>query len=395
MLGRGREAVVKMLAQMPPLSKGAIPFAGRDENRAFLIYALALAGDKAGARAARQKLDLKNLATSGLAYAILTDKLLGGSSQAALAQLNRLAVSADGMIRWSYGDGFNADWNDQASTAIALRAILAANADDPRVPRVLRWLMLQRTGDYWGSTRDTSWVMAAFCDYLAAHPEATGGSGEAHILLNGKPFKTIALTPDVLQEREIVLRVPPSALQPGKNEVRFERTGGSSPIYYAVEMRQTLPVEDVPALSSSGIGIQREYLRLVSRKAGQASWSLQTEPTGNRLRTEDRLRVRLTLMVPRTMAYVLIEDPFPAGCEVTERGGASETVEWGYWYSSVDVRDDKIAFFARTLQKGKYVIEYNVRAQTPGVYHTLPTLLQGMYAPEMRGESAEARVEVR
>ena len=36
-----------------------------------------------------------------------------------------------------------------------------------------------------------------------------------------------------------------------------------------------------------------------------------------------------------------------------------------------------------------------LRAQTPGSYHTLPALVQAMYAPETRGESAEARVEVR
>ena len=35
--------------------------------------------------------------------------------------------------------------------------------------------------------------------------------------------------------------------------------------------------------------------------------------------------------------------------------------------------------FARSLPKGEHVIEYNLRAQTPGSYHTLPTLVQAMY----------------
>jgi alpha-2-macroglobulin len=59
------------------------------------------------------------------------------------------------------------------------------------------------------------------------------------------------------------------------------------------------------------------------------------------------------------------------------------------------VRDDHIAFFAKTLPKGTHVIEYNLRAQTPGQYHTLPTFLQAMYEPERRAYSAESRVEVR
>lgn len=95
------------------------------------------------------------------------------------------------------------------------------------------------------------------------------------------------------------------------------------------------------------------------------------------------------------MAYVLIEDPFPAGCEVSERGDSADVMDWNYWWSSVDVRDDRIAFFARSLPQGQHVIEYNLRAQTPGAYHTLPTLLQAMYAPETRAESAEAKVEIK
>ena len=96
------------------------------------------------------------------------------------------------------------------------------------------------------------------------------------------------------------------------------------------------------------------------------------------------------------MSYVLIEDPFPSGCEVTEHGTVDASADdWDHWWSSMDVRDDRIAFFARTLTKGKHVIQYNLRAQTPGSYHALPSLLQAMYAPETRAESAEAQVAVR
>ena len=109
----------------------------------------------------------------------------------------------------------------------------------------------------------------------------------------------------------------------------------------------------------------------------------------------DRIRVRLTLNVPRDMAFVLIEDAFPAGCEVSERGDADDVTDWSYWWSSVDIRDDRIAFFARSLSQGQHVIEYNLKAQTPGSYHTMPALMQAMYAPEMKAESAETRVEIK
>jgi uncharacterized protein YfaS (alpha-2-macroglobulin family) len=372
------------------------------EQRAFLLYALALAGDKQTARAERPKLLLKRMGPEALAYVVMLDRLLGQRSTDAANLLTRRIVSEDGMLHWnSEKSASSPDWwfgsyneDDEMATAMGLRALLALNRNDARVPAILRWLMWKRTGDYWSSTRDTAWVLAALCDYLAAQPSTAVG-GEVRVRLNGSVIQTYTLTPDMRREQELVLHVPVSQLRPKKNDITLERIGGASSIFYSVELKQTVAMEDMPALSGSQFSVKREFLRVKPAKAGQDSWTLQTEPTHDLLQTGDNIRVRLTLTVPRDMAYVLIEDPFPAGCEVTERGDAEEVVEWGYWWSSVDVRDDRIAFFTRTLPKGKHVIEYNLRAQTPGAYHTLPTLLQAMYAPETRAESAETHIEVK
>lgn len=391
-LSKGREAAAKLLAantreRVPANKKVRADY----ESQAFLAYALALAGDRDAGRAAAKKLPLAQLSPDALGYLALLDGNLD-----ARAALDRRAVSEDGTIHWKSRINDYWSWNERMSTAIALRAILAADPNDARVPAILRWLMSQRTGSYWGSTRDTAWVLGALCDYLAAHPEDAAPGGEVHVRVNGDLARTVRLTPDVVREPEMALRIPVLALRPGKNEVTLHRAGGASAVFYSVELRQTVAAEDIPELVPPGYRIQREYLRVLSKKAGGNAWTLQTEPTGNRLKPGDRARVRLTLTVPRDMAYVLIEDPFPAGCEVTERGGADETIEdWSFWYTSIDVRDDRVAFFARTLPAGKHVIEYNLRAQTPGDYHTLPTLLQGMYAPETRVESPEAKVTVR
>ena len=86
---------------------------------------------------------------------------------------------------------------------------------------------------------------------------------------------------------------------------------------------------------------------------------------------------------------------FP-GAEVTERGTADEEVDtWSFWYDHVDVRDDRIAYFARRLRPGTHVIEYNLRAQSPGVSRALPTHIEGMYDAGVRAESATTRLEVR
>jgi uncharacterized protein YfaS (alpha-2-macroglobulin family) len=217
------------------------------------------------------------------------------------------------------------------------------------------------------------------------------------VKVNDRLLREVTLTPDVVREPETVVRVPASALQRGANKITVERDGGgaTSTLFWSASLRQTIAGENLQAVSPSGLNVKREYRRVLPKKAGLDAWTLQTEPTNGRMAQGEQIRVRLTLTVPRDMTYVLIEDAYPSGCEVTERGEADESTEWNYWYSGVDVRDDRIAFFARTLKAGTHTIEYNLRAQTPGAYHALPTLLQAMYAPDIRAETDEARVEVR
>ncbi len=418
MLNNGRKAGLKLLAKCKPREKP------------FLVYGLAMAGERDTLKQARRTLSLPGMNAENLAYAALTDDLLGQDSGEARRLLDSRAIQRDNMLHWSSRvsrdkttDGETGmdsdDQDDLTATAMALRVLLRHDAHDARIAPVLRWLMYRRTGDYWGSTRDTAWTLAALSDYLAAQPDYAGG-GQIQVAVNGRAFQTVMLNGDNLREKEIVVRVPPSALRPGKNTLALSRTGGNSAIFYAVQLRQTVGGDSLPPTAANvmegagnandingannvrsvnnignGIKIVREYLRVSSRQAGDTPWKVRAEPTHNVLLTGDHVRVRLTLRVPRDMAYVLIEDPFPMGCEVSERDDASEVTDWNYWWSSVDVRDDRIAFFARTLSKGEHVIEYNLRAQTPGTYSALPTLLQAMYAPEAKGYAPEANIEIK
>jgi uncharacterized protein YfaS (alpha-2-macroglobulin family) len=266
--------------------------------------------------------------------------------------------------------------------------------------------MARRTGEYWNSTRDTSFVLAALCDYLESRPGAANLSGTLNVRLNGKDLKSFTLTPQAGSEPDLQLDVPATQLRAGENRVTFTRAGGNSPVFYSVQLRQTLATENIPALQKiderkANFKIEREYLRLTKPDRAR-SWDIGTEATGNKLRQGDSIRVKITFEAPRDMAYVLIEDPFPSGCETTERGTADETVgsDWRYGYSSVDiagidVRDDRIAFFARKVPAGKHTIQYHLRAQTPGVFHVLPAQVQPMYDPDTRAETSEARVEIK
>ena len=368
-------------------------------DRACLIYSLALNGElKIAAEERARPIALDRYRSEAVAYLALTDQLLKRQDAEVIAELYRRAISKGSTSYWKQADQSCWSWDDIGETAVCMQAIIAtrssASSGAVNPDSILSWLMSQRTGSYWMSTRDTSLVLTAFCDYLKLN-SITSMNGEVNVKLNGTLFRTISLTPDLLKEQEISIRVPASALRPDKNDVTLERTNGVSPIFYSVQMKQTVASEDIASVAGDGVKVKREFLKLISKPSGRDTWTLQTEPTNNLMSSGDKIRVRLTIENQKDLDFVLIEDAFPSGCDISERGDSGEVVDWNYWWSSVDLRDDRIAFFARKLRKGTHTIEYNLRAQTPGSYHVMPTLVQAMYSPELRAETSETKVVIK
>ena len=390
---QNRMAIQKALkaGKIPPTT-GPLPKLLEPEDQAKLLYALILAGETDATRQWRDKIALEKMNAEGLAALVLADKRLNLPPGEAFSRLTAKAQSQDGGLYWQIGD--DGEFNRRAVTAAALRAMVAVNPNDPRIRLALRWLMQHRTGDYWADTRDTAAVLSALCDAIQTQPDSSP-DGSVQIRLNGQIVKTFALSAETNSAQELVLKIPASELRPDKNDIALERIGGGSLVFYTVQMRQTVALDPIPALASRSVRVKREYLRVVSKQNDKGFWSLQAESTNNQMRVGDRIRVRLTIDAPRDLSYVLIEDAFPSGLESAERGDSEEIVEWGYWWSSVDIRDDRIAFFARDLSKGTHIIEYNLRVQTPGICRALPTLVQAMYSPDITAETAEDRLEIR
>jgi hypothetical protein len=116
------------------------------------------------------------------------------------------------------------------------------------------------------------------------------------------------------------------------------------------------------------------------------------------------IRVKLTLIAPNDLHYVVVEDPFPAGAEgidtslattsvveqETELSRTDQPSPWGWdynqWYfSHTEMRDEKAVLFAPFLPKGTYEYTYTIRASLPGEYRVIPTHAEQMYFPEVFG----------
>ena len=91
---------------------------------------------------------------------------------------------------------------------------------------------------------------------------------------------------------------------------------------------------------------------------------------------------------------MLVEEPTPSSCRVTERTEFDEGEERDWWWSRTVVLDDHLAFFARNLPKGESKIVYHMRAEQAGRATALPARAQNMYDPGRWASTAETRVGV-
>jgi uncharacterized protein YfaS (alpha-2-macroglobulin family) len=263
--------------------------------------------------------------------------------------------------------------------------------------------MVARRAGHWETTQETAWALIALTDYMVLTGELEADYSYS-LALNGemleerdvapqdagKTFKVIVPIADLLREeanRVWIMRLPPGPDQTGEGR-----------LYYSLYLRTFMPVEEVQPLSR-GIVVARQYLPV---DCGEEDC-----PPLEGVETGDVIRVKITLVAPNDLYYLVLEDPLPAGCEAIDRslettsvvteGPEMEAVDeerrwgsdgWGWWwFRHTEIRDEKVVLFADYLPRGTYEYTYLIRASVPGQYLTLPTTAYEMYFPEVWGRS--------
>jgi hypothetical protein len=288
--------------------------------------------------------------------------------------------------------------NDVESHAWLLRAIVAKDPRDPALPGLVKWLLNnRRNGTHWRSTRDTAITLAAFGEYVQGSSEATPEM-TIRVKWDGELLREIPVNGRNLFTFDNVISLRGRGLTSGAHTLTVEREGEGA-VYWNAEVAY-FTLEEHVKKAGLEIKVDRTYYRLVredrtdmvpgsrnQRVAAQrVGYRRIPIEDGDRITSGDLLEVELNLTSKNDYDYLVFEDPKPAGCEPVEvRSGA----RWGELVSNMELRDEKVAFFVGWLSRGEHRIRYRLRAETPGVFHTLPTRAWAMYAPELKANSDE------
>jgi uncharacterized protein YfaS (alpha-2-macroglobulin family) len=345
-----------------------------------------------------------SLSNYGLALATIAYQQSGDPQKARTTwdMLKRQASRTGTLVHWE-SRAQRYSWYDMATetTAYAVRAGLLVEPTSPEVTGAVRWLVVNRQGDRWLSTKDTGAIVMALADAMRYATEAGIPTG-AQVLLDGQPIERLDLQGEARYLGGQVT-LAGDALKPGRHTLTV-RAEGMGELPASGVLSYVAAREDIQSQASKELSIQREYFLLDEKlfaesKAEGGGFSRYFDPkvvsglrrVGDNVKSGQKVLVRLTVDVKEPVRYMVLEDPLPAGAEVLDEPSGG----WAYAWSSQTVRDEKMVFFQREMATGSVQFYYVMRPQIPGLYHALPPVIEGMYAPEVRARGAETRLEIR
>ena len=153
------------------------------------------------------------------------------------------------------------------------------------------------------------------------------------------------------------------------------------------------------------IKVERRYYKLVADHkevdvAGNRGQVVQQKKenykriplsSGDHVESGDIIEVELLLESKNDYEYLMFEDRKAAGVEPVD-------VRSGWVYSGLsayrEMRDESVNYFLHRISRGKHSFTYKVRAEIPGKFSALPTIGYAMYAPELRANSDEIKIEI-
>jgi uncharacterized protein YfaS (alpha-2-macroglobulin family) len=313
-----------------------------------------------------------------------------GRIGALLSETNSAAAKSAAGAWWDEKDVDYWNWNtDLRTTAIVLNALIQVDPENVLIADGIRWLMKHRQAGHWYSTQETSWSLMALTNWLSLSKEFETNYQYA-IGLNGELLETKQADAEHLMETSVLQVDVEKLLADETNYFVLTRGSGPGVLYYSAYMDYSLPVKDIEALDQ-GILVSRQYFH---------ADDLKTPIT--EAQRGDLVQVRVTLVVPESLHYVVIDDPLPAGLEAIDaslltsqqvpdvyRARDYDRYGWGWWYFYYkQIYDDKVVMSADYLPAGTYTITYLARASTAGEFHVLPVSAKEFYFPDVFGRSA-------
>lgn len=346
---------------------------GRDDVIAK-TYALTLLGEKSKVK---RLTDFNNISSDILSLAVMSNYLNGDTNPQSngLAQLVSIAQTQGDAVFWGEGNKVNFGSKD-ASTALAIRAIVLAGGDRDLAAKGARYLTRVRQSDYWSNTYATAQVIRALVDLSKTGEELTPNYTYA-VSLDEKQIAqgSVSNPKQIIKE----ISMPVANIKPHGSSIAITKNGVGQ-IYSTLVVNEFHTDKNAKSVNH-GLSVKREY---VNEKGSEYT-----------LGVGDTVVVRITVGgLKANENYGVINDELPSGLVPINEAFKNE--QYGNnpntYYTSYDVTDREVtengmALSLYQIASGERTYTYRARVVSEGMFIVPPATASLMYAPEIYGRS--------
>jgi uncharacterized protein YfaS (alpha-2-macroglobulin family) len=277
-------------------------------------------------------------------------------------------------------------YNDSLEThAFMIRLLQTVVPKDPRLPGLVQWLVFNRKGTEWKSTKASAAAVFALLDFMKG--SGALDKGDSYTVSWGPVKDVVQVQPEDWLGKPLRWTQTGAEITPQYHKPRVGKKGPGLSFASLTHIYTTekLAEESADAL----LNVRRLFFRRV--KEGE-DYRLKPLGSGDTVAVGDEIEVQLKVNTKSQFEYMHLRDPRGAGFE-------AETLRSGWKWDQLgryeEPRDSLTNFFVSWLPHGEYILRYRVRPTTPGRYRIGAAVLQSMYSPEFAAHSAGFELNVK
>lgn len=271
--------------------------------------------------------------------------------------------------------------------ALLIEAFAEVTNDTQSVDAMKVWLLKNKQTKNWPTTKSTTEAIYALLmqgtDWLSIKDNTVIKIGNEKILT-----KKLADNEKEAETGYIKLNWKADEVKKDMASITIQNKS-KVPGYGGVYWQYFEDLDKIKTNSGAVLSVSKElYLKKNSLKGDQ----LEKITSKNSLKTGDLVTVRLIITSKEDMEFVHLKD-MRASCfePVNVISEYQYKDHLGYYMST---KDAATHFFFDTINKGTYVIEYDIRVNNSGEFSNGITTIQSMYAPEFSSHTKGIRVKV-
>ncbi len=304
-------------------------------------------------------------------------------AQTILKSLKQRSLYQDEMGRyWKSGWGFYWNMMPIETQSLMIEVFGTIGKESPVVEEMKTWLIKNKQTNHWGATKATTEAIYALLSNGESYIDEIS---DAEVSVGGQVVTGQTSTPGTGYFKRNWTK---EMIKPELAEIKI-RNPNKSIAWGAAYYQYFEKLDKITRPEMKELVITKQLYRKAT-KGRETALQLITAQT--RILPGDLVIARVIIKCDRPMEYVHLKVMRAAGLEPVNQLSGYRYLGGLAFYESP--RDQATDFFIPTLNKGTYVLEYELRASFKGQFSDGIASIQSMYAPEFSAHGEGVRLQI-